>query len=175
MKRHQRRDPKHPLTSSRICPDLFLWLRKQTKSCCRRKSRAKCTTQASGSAWHEFGQKAMRVIISKRCAAKRSRQSPNFNRRYDGHGAQTVVTRSALSVRWGGFPNSRFHTLLFGINRLRSDELLHCWAKSPCSGAFVQRLCNQNFNGLSYRFAPITSANDGASCGFAIFGNAAPK
>jgi hypothetical protein len=55
-------------------------------------------TQAFGSAWHEFGQKTMRVIISKRCAAKRSGQSANFNRRYDGHGAQTVVTRSALSV-----------------------------------------------------------------------------
>jgi hypothetical protein len=25
-----------------------------------------------------------------------------------------------------GLANSRFHTLLFGINRLRSDELLHC-------------------------------------------------
>src|SRR5258708_6121497 len=72
-------------------------------------------------------------------------------------------------------PNSRFHTLLFGINRLRSDELLHCWAKSHCSGAFVQLLCNQNFNGLSCRCTPITSANDGASCGFAIFRSAAPK
>ena len=31
-----------------------------------------------------------------------------------------------------------FHTLLFGINRLRSDGLPHCWAKDRCSGAFVQ-------------------------------------
>jgi len=37
-----------------------------------------------------------------------------------------------------GLANSRFHTLLFGINRLRSDELPHCWAKSHCSGAIVQ-------------------------------------
>jgi hypothetical protein len=28
-----------------------------------------------------------------------------------------------------GLANSRFHMLLFGINRLRSDELPHCWAK----------------------------------------------
>src|SRR6202790_3179500 len=47
---------------------------------------------------------------------------------------------------YNGLANSRFHTLLFGINRLRSDELLHCWAKSRCSGAFVQLLCNQNWS-----------------------------
>ena len=44
-----------------------------------------------------------------------------------------------------GLANSRFHTLLFGVNRLRSDEMPHCWAKSHCSGAIVQLLCNQNF------------------------------
>jgi hypothetical protein len=81
--------------------------------------------------------------------------------------------------RWecphNGLANSRFHTLLFGINRLRSDELPHCWANSHCSEAFVQLLCNQNSNGLSCRCTPITSANDGASCGFAIFRSAAPK
>ena len=42
--------------------------------------------------------------------------------------------------------NSRFHTLLFGINRLRSDELPHYWAKSHCSGAFLQLLRIQDFN-----------------------------
>src|SRR5437016_13233513 len=36
----------------------------------------------------------------------------------------------------------------FGINRLRSDELPRCWAKSHCSGAFVQRLCNQKCDGF---------------------------
>src|ERR1700676_174085 len=75
---------------------------------------------------------------------------------------------------YNGLANSRFHTLLFGINRLRSDALLHCWAKSPCSGAFVQLLCNQNFNGYIRR-TPIMSADDGASCGFAIFRSAAQK
>jgi hypothetical protein len=49
----------------------------------------------------------------------------------------------AFEDRGGGFPNSRFHALLFGINRLRSDELLHFWAKSHCSGAIVQLLCNR--------------------------------
>src|SRR5882762_6085764 len=76
---------------------------------------------------------------------------------------------------YNGLANSRFHTLLFGINRLRSDELPHCWANSRCSEAFVQLLCNQNSNGLSCRCRPITSANDGASRGFAIFRSAAPK
>ena len=76
---------------------------------------------------------------------------------------------------YNGLANSRFHTLLFGINRLRSDELPHCRAKSHCSGAFVQLLCNQNFNGLSCRCTLITSANDGASCGFTIFRSAAPE
>jgi hypothetical protein len=50
-------------------------------------------------------------------------------------------------------------------HRLRSDELLHCWAKSPCSGAFVQLLCNQNFNCLPCRWTPITTVNDGKSYG----------
>jgi hypothetical protein len=39
---------------------------------------------------------------------------------------------------YNGLANSRFHTLLFGINKLRSDGLPHCWAKDRCSGAFVQ-------------------------------------
>src|SRR6266850_3407161 len=49
---------------------------------------------------------------------------------------------------YNGLANSRFHTLLFGINRLRSDELPHCWTNSHCSEAFVQLLCNQDSNGL---------------------------
>jgi hypothetical protein len=65
---------------------------------------------------------------------------------------------------YNGLANSRFHTLLFEINRLRSDELPHCWAKSHCSGAVVQLLCNQNYNGLPRRFTPITSANEITRC-----------
>src|SRR5260370_29691316 len=42
-------------------------------------------------------------------------------------------------------------------------------------GAFLQLLRNQNFNPLSCRCTPLTSANDGASCGFAIFRRAARK
>jgi hypothetical protein len=45
-----------------------------------------------------------------------------------------------------GLANSRFHTLLFGINRLRSDEMPHCWAKSHCSGAIVQLFVQQEFS-----------------------------
>jgi hypothetical protein len=54
-----------------------------------------------------------------------------------------MLTLKACSSGWtpardayNGLANSRFHTLLFGINRLRSDELLHCRAKSLYSGAF---------------------------------------
>jgi hypothetical protein len=68
-------------------------------------------------------------------------------------------------LTYNGLANSRFHTLLFGINRLRSDELPHCWAKSPCSGAFVQLLCNQNFNALPCRSTPFTTVNYGESYG----------
>jgi len=57
---------------------------------------------------------------------------------------------------------------LFGINRLRSDELPHCWAKSPCSGAFVQLLCNQNFNALPCRSTPFTTVNYGESYGSGV-------
>src|SRR6266446_6085129 len=60
--------------------------------------------------------------------------------------------------RYNGLANSRFHTLLFGINMLRSDKLPHCRAKRRCLGAIVQLLCNQNFNGLSCRCSEITSA-----------------
>jgi hypothetical protein len=63
---------------------------------------------------------------------------------------------------YNGLANSRFHTLLFGINRLRSEELPYCWAKSHCSAAIVQLLCNQNFNGLSDRRTSMTSARNGA-------------
>src|SRR5260370_41246878 len=86
-----------------------------------------------------------------------------------------MLTLKACSSGWtpardayNGLANSRFHTLLFGINRLRSDELLHCRAMSPCSGAFVQLLCNQNFNCLPCRWTPITpitTVNDGESYG----------
>src|SRR5260370_38902486 len=63
-----------------------------------------------------------------------------------------MPTLKACSSGWpardpyNGLANSRFHTLLFGINRLRSDELLHCWAKSHRLGAFVQLLCNLNWS-----------------------------
>ena len=76
---------------------------------------------------------------------------------------------------YNGIANSRFHTLLFGVNRLRSAELPHCWAHSHCSEAFVQLLCNQNFSRLSCRCTPITSANVGASCGFPTFRRPARK
>lgn len=68
-----------------------------------------------------------------------------------------------------GDANSPFLSLVFGINKLRSGEMPYFCAKSRCSGAFVQLLCNQNFNGLPCRRAPITSVKDGESCGFAIF------
>ena len=68
-----------------------------------------------------------------------------------------------------GLANSRFYTLVFGINRLRSDELPHCRAKRRCLGAVVQLLCNQNLSGISVRCTPITSANDEASSGFPTF------
>jgi hypothetical protein len=77
-------------------------------------------------------------------------------------GIRTPGTSFSL---YNGFANSRFHTLLFGINSLRSEELPHCWAKSPCLGAFVQLLCNQNFNCLPCRWTPITTVNDGESYG----------
>jgi hypothetical protein len=50
---------------------------------------------------------------------------------------------------YNGLANSRFHTLLFGINRLRSEELPYCWAKSHCSAAIVQ-LESQRFIGPTY-------------------------
>jgi hypothetical protein len=61
------------------------------------------------------------------------------------------VTRQRRLRRspYNGLANSRFHTLLFGINTLHSDTMPPLCAKSHCLGAFVQPLCNQNFNGLS--------------------------
>jgi len=52
-------------------------------------------------------------------------------------------TASVSRFKDNGLANSRFYTLLFGINRLRSDEVPHCRAKSHCSGAIVQLLCNR--------------------------------
>src|SRR5438445_1515152 len=60
-----------------------------------------------------------------------------------------VQTHRARFATYNGLANSRFHTLLFGINRLRSEEILHCRAKSACSGTIVQLLCNQKCDGFS--------------------------
>ena len=53
------------------------------------------------------------------------------------------------------------------------------WQISPFHSlvfrSILQQLRNRNFNRLSYRCAPVTRANDGASCGFAIFRRAARK
>jgi hypothetical protein len=38
---------------------------------------------------------------------------------------------------------------MFGINRLRSDELLYFGAKEACLGAFVQLLCNRDGDDFS--------------------------
>ena len=63
--------------------------------------------------------------------------------------------------RFSKIPDS--HTLLFGINKLRSGELPHCCEKSRSQGALVQLPCNLSFKRLPCRCTPITSANDGAS------------
>jgi hypothetical protein len=52
---------------------------------------------------------------------------------------------------YNGLANSRFYTLLFGINRLRSYELPDLGAQQAYSAAIVQLLCNQNFNDSSCR------------------------
>jgi len=59
---------------------------------------------------------------------------------------QECTTLGARFTWHSGLANSRFHTLLFGINRLRSDALPHFWTNSHCSEAFVQLLCNQNWS-----------------------------
>jgi hypothetical protein len=58
-----------------------------------------------------------------------------------------LTEKRVIQFARNGFPNSRFLTLLFEINGLRSDELPHCWLKSHCSGAIAHLLCNQNFKG----------------------------
>ena len=52
---------------------------------------------------------------------------------------------------YNGLANSRFHTLLFGNSRLRSDTMPHFCANSRCLGAFVQLVCNQQCDGFSQR------------------------
>src|SRR6266851_10472770 len=47
--------------------------------------------------------------------------------------------------------------------------------QEPLFGNIVQLLCNENFNRLACRCTPITSANDGASCGSAVFRRAGRK
>jgi hypothetical protein len=54
--------PEAPGDEQPNCRDLFLWPRRRTKTCNRRRSDAKCTTRASGSAWREFAPKAMRAV-----------------------------------------------------------------------------------------------------------------
>ena len=72
------------------------------------------------------------------------RQSSRIRLRPNAPTPQMVGTEHTQVCYWlspcgdKGLANSRFHTLLFGINSFRSDELPHCWAKSHCSG----QLCN---------------------------------
>ena len=54
-----------------------------------------------------------------------------------------LIHVSACHPRYCNY--SRLHMLLFGINRLRSDQVSHCRPKTHCLGAIVQLLCNQNF------------------------------
>jgi hypothetical protein len=44
--------------------------------------------------------------------------------------------------QYNGLANCPFHSLVFGINKLRSGEMPDFRAKGPYSGAFVQLLCN---------------------------------
>src|SRR5260370_38564369 len=55
-----------------------------------------------------------------------------------------------------------------GTRRLQRFSKFHRFT-DWCSGAFLQLLRNQNFNRLSCRCTPVTSGNDGASCGFVVF------
>src|SRR5208283_677334 len=52
---------------------------------------------------------------------------------------------SAFGLPPAVFQISRFHSLVFGINKLRSDDMPNYGAKDPCSAAFVQLLCNPEF------------------------------
>jgi hypothetical protein len=79
--------------------------------------------------------------------------------------------RQTVARAYNGLANYPFHSLVFGINKLRSDKMHFCGAKKPDR----QHLCNQNFNGLSRRCMSITRATDGASYGPAIFRRAARK
>src|SRR6266478_5902157 len=51
---------------------------------------------------------------------------------------QECTTLGARFTWHSGLANSRFHTLLFGINRLCSDALPHFWTNSHCSEAVVK-------------------------------------
>jgi len=50
---------------------------------------------------------------------------------------------SPLAFSNNGLANSRFHTLLFGINNLCSGEMPYFGATDPWSTGFVQLLCNR--------------------------------
>jgi hypothetical protein len=63
---------------------------------------------------------------------------------------RTTATQKPMSEIWekrpghNGLANSPFHSLVFGINNLRSGELSYFGAKCPRSAAVVQLLCNRN-------------------------------
>ena len=57
-----------------------------------------------------------------------------------------------------GLANSRFHTLLFGINRSSSDGMPYFGANDPCSAAFVQLLCNRYFALNIHKMITVTKA-----------------
>jgi hypothetical protein len=52
--------------------------------------------------------------------------------------------RQTAARAYNGLANYPFHSLVFGINKLRSDKMHFFGAKKPDR----QHLCNQNFNGF---------------------------
>jgi hypothetical protein len=46
--------------------------------------------------------------------------------------------RQTVARAYNGLANYPFHSLVFGINKLRSDKMHFCGAKKTCSAAFVQ-------------------------------------
>src|SRR6266705_23856 len=73
--------------------------------------------------------------------------TPTLSRRGNGRPipvATNGVGASETQDLGGGLANSRFHTLLFGINELGSGARPSFGGNTPRSAAIVQLLCNQN-------------------------------
>ena len=74
-----------------------------------------------------------------------------FIGKFNSGGEGGIRTPGTSVSSYNGLANSPFHSLVFGMNKLRSDEMPYFGTEDPCLEASVQPLCNQKSDSFTHR------------------------